>query len=107
MEQLKIILEIIVKEFINIFIKYITTTPKQQLKNDYEQGNRIGNTITKFLAGLCVTFAIGFTIVVLIGNVPKANSIFCVVSFLVYAFVFLMFSYSFIPHKKIQFIKLQ
>lgn len=106
MEQLKIVFEIAAKGFLTTLVIYLGNASFQQLRNDYEDGNKLANIITRFLSGLCLSFAIGFTIIGLIGDVPKANTIFSVVSFLVYAFVFLMFSYSFIPPKKIMFIKL-
>lgn len=99
MEQYVIIYGIVATGFITALVQYATHQPKHEREKDMTKIEKIGNTSCKSLSAACVIFTFMAIILGLTGNLEKAQTINYVASFLIYALIFLVFSYSFSPPK--------
>ena len=99
MEQYVIIFGIVATGCVTTFVQYATNQPKHKREKDLAKFEKIGNTLCKSLAASCVIYAFIALMFGLTGYFEKVDVINYVASFLVYALIFLVFSFSFSPPK--------
>lgn len=95
MEQYEIIYGVVATGCITALVQYLSYQSKYELEKDMKTIDKIGNTSSKSLSAACVIFALIPLILGLTGNLEKAQVMTYVVSFLIYALIFLVFSFSF------------
>ena len=100
MEQLKIIFEIVATGFITTLVAYAKYLPFNAVAIA-ERINIVGNVAYKHLSFISLFFGICITLLGLLAQLPIKEVIANALSFSMFALIFLLFSYSFIPPKKI------
>lgn len=99
MEQYVIIYGIVATGCITSLVQYVTYQSKQELEKNMIKIDMMGSTACKSLSAACVIFAFIALVFGLTGDLAKTEVINYLVSFLMYALIFLVFSYSFSPPK--------
>jgi hypothetical protein len=101
MEQYVIIYGIVATGCISSLVQYFTYQSKQELEKDMLKIDTICSTACKSLSAACVIFAFIAVVFGLTGDLAKTEVINYVVSFFMYALIFLVFNYSFMPPNKL------
>ena len=94
MEQLKIIFGIVATGGITVFAQYLAYQSKHELYKDMEKIGKFYNASCKTMSAACVILALIPLVFGLTGDLEKAEVVNYTVSFLVYALMFLVFSFS-------------
>lgn len=97
MEQYVIIFGIVATGCITTFVQYVNNHPKHEQKKDMAKIGKFYNALCKSLSAACVIFALIPLVLGLTGDLEKAEVVNYVASFLAYALIFLVFSFSSSP----------